>query len=43
MRSGLLASLAVDLPSGPMIVCAIMVLGLLVFALGPRDRPDARA
>jgi len=31
---GLLASLASDLPSGPVIVCAIAGLGLLVFALG---------
>jgi zinc/manganese transport system permease protein len=30
---GLIASLAADLPSGPMIVCAIIALGLLVFAL----------
>jgi zinc/manganese transport system permease protein len=30
---GLIASLAADLPSGPMIVCAISALGLLVFAL----------
>jgi zinc/manganese transport system permease protein len=30
---GLIASLAADLPSGPMIVCAIVALGLLVFAL----------
>ncbi len=32
---GLLASLAADLPSGPMVVCAIAVLGLLVFTVGP--------
>jgi zinc/manganese transport system permease protein len=31
---GLLASLATDLPSGPMIVCAITLIGLLVFAAG---------
>jgi zinc/manganese transport system permease protein len=30
---GLIASLAADLPSGPMIVCAIVALGLVVFAL----------
>lgn len=30
---GLIASVAADLPSGPMIVCAIVALGLLVFAL----------
>jgi len=30
---GLISSLAADLPSGPMIVCAIIALGLLVFAL----------
>jgi zinc/manganese transport system permease protein len=39
---GLVASLAADLPSGPMIVCAIAVLGLLVLALGPR-RPSESA
>ena len=33
---GLAASLAADLPSGPMIVCAIAALGLLVLALSPR-------
>lgn len=33
---GLLASLVADLPSGPMIVCAITLIGLLVFAAGPR-------
>jgi len=31
---GLLASLELDLPSGPMIVCAIAALGLLSFAFG---------
>ena len=31
---GLLASLEFDLPSGPMIVCAVALLGLLGFALG---------
>jgi zinc/manganese transport system permease protein len=31
---GLLASLAFDLPSGPMIVCAVAAFGLLSFALG---------
>jgi zinc/manganese transport system permease protein len=31
---GLLASLQFDLPSGPMIVCAVAALGLLSFALG---------
>ena len=31
---GLLASLAFDLPSGPMIVCAVALLGLLGFTLG---------
>ena len=40
---GLIVSLATDLPSGPMVVCAIVALGLLVFALGPRRMPDARA
>jgi zinc/manganese transport system permease protein len=40
---GLAASLAADLPSGPMIVCAIVALGLLVFVLDPRRMPDARA
>ena len=33
---GLLASLELDLPSGPMVVCAIFLLGVLVFASGPR-------
>ena len=41
--SGLLASLAFDLPSGPMIVCTVAMLGLLVFALGHRRMPDAPA
>ena len=36
---GLAASVAADLPSGPMIVCAITVLGIGVFALGPRRAP----
>lgn len=40
---GLLASLEFDLPTGPMIVCAVAALGLLMFALGPRRTPDARA
>jgi zinc/manganese transport system permease protein len=31
---GLLASLEFDLPSGPMIVCAVAALGLLAFAAG---------
>jgi zinc/manganese transport system permease protein len=31
---GLLASLEFDLPSGPMIVCAVALLGLLSFVLG---------
>ena len=33
---GLLASLALDLPSGPAVVCAITLLGGLAFALAPR-------
>ena len=33
---GLVASMAADLPSGPMIVCVITLLGLLVFASGTR-------
>ena len=33
---GLAASLAADLPSGPMIVCAIAALGLLALTLSPR-------
>ncbi len=33
---GLLASLALDLPSGATIVCTITLLGAAVFALGPR-------
>ena len=36
---GLAASVAADLPSGPMIVCAIAALGIGVFALGPRRAP----
>ena len=36
---GLAASVAADLPSGPMIVCAITALGIGVFALGPRRAP----
>ncbi len=32
---GLAASLAADLPSGPMIVCAIAGLGLLVLVVSP--------
>jgi len=40
---GLVASLATDLPSGPMIVCAISMLGVLVFAFGPRRLRDLRA
>jgi zinc/manganese transport system permease protein len=40
---GLVASLATDLPSGPMVVCAIVALGLLVFALGAPRKPDASA
>ncbi|MEO8143259.1 MAG: metal ABC transporter permease, partial [Betaproteobacteria bacterium] len=35
---GLLASLAFDLPSGPMIVCTVALLGLLVFALARRPQ-----
>jgi len=31
---GLLASVVLDLPSGPMIVCAVVALGMLGFALG---------
>ncbi len=34
---GLAASLAADLPSGPMIVCAIAGLGLLVLVVSPRS------
>lgn len=33
---GLVASVAVDLPSGPTVVCAIVALGLFVFMLNPR-------
>jgi zinc/manganese transport system permease protein len=40
---GLAASLVADLPSGPMIVCAIGLLGLLLFATGRRRAPEARA
>jgi zinc/manganese transport system permease protein len=39
---GLLASLAFDLPSGPMVVCAVAILGVLTFALGGRRAPVAR-
>lgn len=35
---GLLASVATDLPSGPMVVCAVATLGLAAFALGARRR-----
>ena len=34
---GLLASLALDLPSGPTVVCAITLLGAAAFALARRD------
>jgi zinc/manganese transport system permease protein len=34
---GLLASVGADLPSGPMVVCTIAALGLLVFMLHPRE------
>ena len=40
---GLVASLGTDLPSGPMIVCAISMLGVMVFALGPRRLRDSRS
>ena len=40
---GLLASLEFDLPSGPMIVCAVAALGLLGFALGKFSGEAARA
>jgi zinc/manganese transport system permease protein len=36
---GLAASVAADLPSGPMIVCAVTALGTGVFAFGPRRAP----
>jgi len=39
--SGLTLSLTTDLPPGPLIVCAMTVLGLAVFALGPRARGAA--
>ena len=35
---GLLASVVTDLPSGPMIVCAMAALGGVFFALSPRAR-----
>ena len=35
---GLLGSLALDLPSGPTVVCAISLLGAAAFALAPRRR-----
>jgi zinc/manganese transport system permease protein len=38
---GLALSLPTDLPPGPLIVCAMTVLGLAVFALGPRARGTA--
>ena len=37
---GLLASLVADLPSGPMIVCTITLIGLLVFAGGVQRAPQ---
>jgi zinc/manganese transport system permease protein len=40
---GLAASLVADLPSGPMIVCAIGLLGLLLFVAGRRRATEARA
>jgi zinc/manganese transport system permease protein len=39
---GLVASLAADLPSGPMIVCALAALVLRVFVLGRHDVPADR-
>jgi len=36
--AGLALSLASDLPPGPLIVCAMTVLGAALFALGPRPR-----
>ena len=39
--SGLALSLTTDLPPGPLIVCAMTVLGLATFALGPRARGTA--
>ena len=40
---GLLASLAFDLPSGPVVVCAVALLGLAVFALSRRHTAETRA
>jgi zinc/manganese transport system permease protein len=40
---GLLASLGFDLPSGPMVVCAVAALGLLCFALGKFTEKTAPA
>ena len=37
--AGLALSLASDLPPGPLIVCAMTALGVILFALGPRARP----
>jgi zinc/manganese transport system permease protein len=37
--SGLALSLATDLPPGPLIVCTLTALGILLFALGPRRAP----
>jgi zinc/manganese transport system permease protein len=37
--AGLLASLWLDLPSGSMIVCAIVAAGVLVALLGRSPRP----
>jgi zinc/manganese transport system permease protein len=34
--TGLVASVAADLPSGPTIVCAIVALGMVAFMLDPR-------
>ena len=37
--SGLAVSLATDLPPGPLIVCTLTGLGMVLFALGPRRAP----
>lgn len=38
---GLGVSLVSDLPPGPLIVCVMAVLGIVVFALGPRPSPQS--
>ena len=37
--AGLALSLWSDLPAGPLIVCTLIALGIVLFALGPRRAP----